>query len=281
MTDSSQQKTNITSLFDELAAGYDSPALRFFPFCADRLVSYVQPAPGQKVLDVATGTGAVAVAMAQAVGSEGRVHAIDLSEGMMARAEANVGKMALGNVDFHVMDAERLDFKKEYFHAVVCSFGLFFLPDMEAALRDWVRVTRPGGRVLFTSFGEQAFQPLMTRFADQVVEFGGRLPSAEHGMRFATERVKSPAHCVTLLQDAGLESVVVDTLQLGYHLASADDWWEVVWNSGFRALLNSIPAERREAFRAAHLQAVTELATDQGVWLDVEVRVAMGCKPPA
>jgi ubiquinone/menaquinone biosynthesis C-methylase UbiE len=279
MNDASQQKAGITSLFDELAAGYDAPALRFFPFCADRLVAYVQPAPGQKVLDVATGTGAVAVAMAQAVGPEGRVHAIDLSEAMMTRAEANVRKMALGNVDFHVMDAERLDFKNDYFHAAVCSFGLFFLPDMNAALRDWVRVTRPAGRVLFTSFGSQAFQPLMDRFAEQVVAFGGQLPSAQQGVRFATERLKSPEHCATLLREAGLEAVEVDKLQLGYHLASADDWWEVVWNSGFRALLNSIPPERREAFKAAHLQAVAELATEQGIWLDVEVRVARGRKP--
>ena len=270
----------IITLFDGLAAGYDAPALRFFPFCADRLVHYVRPAPGQKILDVATGTGAVAVAMAQAVGPQGRVHAIDLSAAMLEKAAANVRKMALANVDFQHMDAGQLEFRKDYFHATVCSFGLFLLPNMGAALRDWVRVTRPGGRVVFSSFGAGAFQPLLDRLVEAVLAVGGSLPALPDGAHFVHERIRDAAHCEVLLREAGLDRVAVETLQLGYHLARPEGWWEVVSNSGLRVLLDSLPEDRREAFREAHLAALAHLVTENGLWLDVEVLVAVGRKPP-
>ena len=269
---------SLIALFDRLAAGYDGPALRFYPFCADRLVRYVQPAPGQKILDVATGTGAVAVAMAQAVGPEGRVHAIDLSEGMLAKAGANVRKMALANVDFQHMDAGRLDFRKDYFHATVCSFGLCYLPDMAAALRDWARVTRPGGRVVFSAFGAGVFQPMLDRLIEQVLGEGGTLPAWPDGVRLAQERIRDAAYCEALLREAGLDEIEVDCLQLGYHLAKPEDWWEIVTNSDLRSLVDSLPEARREAVRQAHLAALADLVTDKGLWLDVEVLVAVGHK---
>lgn len=278
MKDSGQHKHFITSLFDQVASGYDSPALRFFPFCADRMVNLVRPKPGSKVLDVATGTGVVAVAMGQAVGSEGRVHAIDLAEEMLTKAQINVQKMALDNVDFHQMDAECLDFKGNYFHATVCSYGLFFIPDMQAALRDWVRVTRPGGKVVFSGFGTNAFNGLIDCYAQQIVEFGGTLPELDGGIRFAIVRLGGEAGCRELMSGAGLVDQEVHSLQLGYHLSSAHDWWEVVWNSGFRTLLNTLPAGRLEDFKQAHLAAIDAMAGNDGIWMDVETLVAVGSK---
>ncbi|MEK7696722.1 MAG: class I SAM-dependent methyltransferase, partial [Pseudomonadota bacterium] len=70
----------IARVFDLVAGDYDSPALRFFPFCADRLIARLRPTPGEKILDIATGTGAVALSLAQAVGPAGRVTGIDLAE---------------------------------------------------------------------------------------------------------------------------------------------------------------------------------------------------------
>ncbi|MCR4347941.1 MAG: hypothetical protein NUV55_12180 [Sulfuricaulis sp.] len=57
-------RERVTSVFNLVAAGYDRPELRFFPFCADRLIARLSPLPGTKLLDVATGTGVVALAAA-------------------------------------------------------------------------------------------------------------------------------------------------------------------------------------------------------------------------
>lgn len=261
------------AVFDQVASGYDGPALRFYPFCADRLAHHLKPAPGDKVLDVATGTGAVAVAMAQEVRPGGRVMAIDLSTGMLDKAELNIRKMALSNVDLFEMDASSLDFRSDYFHVTACSFSLFFLPYMAAALRDWVRVTRPGGKVAFTAFGKAALQPMLDMLREQLAAHGVPQP------QIAMERLMDPEHCRSLMAEAGLERIEVFTEQLGYHLAKPEDWWELLWNSDTRGLLEQIPADSLAQFQRAHLDAVAKLMSEQGLWLNVETIFAIGHKP--
>lgn len=273
--DANQHKLNVQKTFDEVCGKYDSPATRFFPFCADQLVGFVKPVPGSRVLDVATGTGMVAVAMAQAIGPTGRVTGIDMSTGMLDKAQVNIRKMALTNIDLHEMDAEKLDFKSSYFHSVVCSYGLFFIPDMQAALQDWVRVVRPGGKVAFTCFEATAFQPMLNHFVDQLKQFGVELPEGP----FGSQRIESTDHCHSLLADAGLENTVVANKQLGYHLRDQQEWWDIVNNTAMRALYLQVPAASRQAFQDSHLAFISGLMTEKGLWMDVETRFAMGSRP--
>ncbi len=267
---------DVQQIFDMLAPVYDCPATRFFPFTADRLASYVRPRPGTRVLDVATGTGAVAIPFAQAVRSGGgRVTAIDLSTGMLDRAEANIRKMALDNVDLHEMDAEHLDFRADYFHYLVCSYGLFFLPDMSAALREWVRVLRPGGKLAFTCFEKTAFQPMLDDFVDRLQAFGVQLPEGPFGSR----RITSLNHCRELLSEAGLVDIDAECNQMGYHLADENEWWDVVSNTAMRALFDQVPDKRKAEFRRQHLAFVATQKNDNGLWMDVQTRFASGIKP--
>jgi ubiquinone/menaquinone biosynthesis C-methylase UbiE len=268
-------KQQVQQIFDSIAPAYDCPATRFFPFCADRLVNYVKPKPGSKVLDVATGTGAVAVPFAQAIGAGGRVTAVDFSAEMLDRAAANIRKMALDNVDLHEMDAERLDFRSNYFHSVVCSYGLFFLPDMSRALREWVRVLRAGGKLAFTSFEETAFRPMLDDFIERLQAYGVELPDGPFGSR----RISSLEHCRALLHEAGLVEVAAECVQIGYHLSDENDWWEVVTSTAMRALFDQLADERKEAFRTEHLAWVATQKTENGLWLDVQTRFASGIKP--
>jgi ubiquinone/menaquinone biosynthesis C-methylase UbiE len=271
-SDTQQKKQKVTAIFDNVAAGYDNAALRFFPFCADQIVGLLKPTPGQKVLDVATGTGAVAVALAQALRPGGRVIGIDLSEAMLARAEHNIRKMALDNVDLFQMDAERLEFKRDYFDASVCSFGLFFVPQMDKALRELVRVTKPGGTVLFTSFAASAFQPMRQKMFADLAEFGVN-PADLH---LSSEKLTSPQDCLSLMEQAGLLDTRVQEKQLGYHLQSAEDWWTIIWNSGSRRLINQLNDDQRAQFRIKHAAEIQKLATDKGIWMDVQVLFSSG-----
>jgi ubiquinone/menaquinone biosynthesis C-methylase UbiE len=270
-----QLRNAVRQTFDGLASSYDNPSTRFFPYSADRLLTFVRPRPGSKVLDVATGTAAVAVPFAQAVGPQGRVQAIDLSSGMLGTAEANIRKMALENIDLHEMDAQKLDFKSGYFHYVVCAYGLFFMPDMQAALNDWVRVLRPGGVLAFTSFEACAFQPMLDHFIESLQAFDVRLPEEPFGAR----RIRSVEHCRELLGKAGLESLRTEVIQVGYHLPDENAWWEVVLSTAMRAFYEQVPADKRDAFRDRHLGFVAEQKTGDGLWMDVQTRFAAGCKP--
>ena len=270
--DEKEIKKSVSDNFNVIADCYNHTALRFFPFCADRLVEIVKPKTDYKILDVATGTGVVAIAMAQAVKASGRVMAIDLSENMLAQAGQSVQKMGLSNVDFFKMDAEVLDFESNYFDAVTCSFGLFFMPDMSAALREWQRVTKPGSTVLFTSFGEKSFQPMVEYFVQDMIEFGTDIDPSS----FAAQRLRDPDVCVELMREANFNDPQINQMQVGYHLRDADEWWQVMWNSGFRHYLSAIPADKLEQFRQHHLKRVSELLTENGIWMDVSVWVTTG-----
>ncbi len=270
-------RAQVAAAFNRVAAGYDNPAMRFFPFCADRLIVRLNPARGAKILDVAAGTGVVSMAAAQAVGNEGRVMAIDLAEGMLDRLQEKIDKFGIPNIDLHMMDAAALEFRREYFDHVVCSFGIFFLPDMSVGLREWARVTKPGGRILFTVFGKQAFQPMMELFIRRIENYGVDAPDKD--APFAAMRLADPERCRDLLSGAGLEDIEVHAEQLGYHLKDEAQWWEVIWNSGMREWVERIPPARQELFRAEHLADVRPLMSEQGLWLNVETLFAAGTKP--
>lgn len=271
-----QQQT--AEIFNRVAGGYDDAALRFSPFAADRLIMRLNPAPGAKVLDVATGTGVVALAAVQAVGEKGRVIAVDLAETMLDRLQEKIDKFGMHNIDLHVMDAAAPEFRRDYFDYVVCSFGIFFLPDMAAGLREWVRVTKPGGRIMFTAFGKQAFQPMMDIFIRRAGHHGIRAPDPDKPI--AGMRLADPARCRELLGAAGLVDIDVATEQLGYHLKDETQWWDLLWNSGTRGWIEKIPPAELESFRAAHLEEARPLLGERGLWLNVETHFAGGTKPP-
>jgi ubiquinone/menaquinone biosynthesis C-methylase UbiE len=264
-SDRDEQRRRMAALFDSVAAGYDAAPLRLFPFVADRLVAGLKPVPGEKLLDVAAGTGAVALAAAQALAPGGRVTAIDISEGMLARLDAKVRKFGVANLDAHVMDGRQLEFKRDYFHQVVCSFGLTFMADPATALKEWARVTRPGGRVVVTVPAAGAFEPIGSQLAARV---------AGEGLKVMTE-----AECQRLSAEAGLIDVATRTETLGYHLKNAGEWWELAWHSGLFLSLHELAPAAQDAIRIAHVAEAEHHQTGEGLWLDVRyVRVSGGKK---
>jgi arsenite methyltransferase len=266
--------SDIISVFNLVASGYDSPGLRFFPFAADQLVFKAKIRSEQRVLDVATGTGHVATAAAQAIkAAGGRLTAIDLSTNMLDKAEKNVQKMALGNVDFHEMDAQDLEFRGKYFDAVLCGFGLFFLPDILQGLKSWKRVLKPGGKLAMSTFSATSFEPLIGQFFTDLQAITGETPEVP------AQHLSNIPACQTILQSAGFESIDAHQANLGFHLASAEVWWEIVWYSGLRMSLLPLSEAEIEKLKTAHLANIQKLATEEGIYLPVDVIFSLAKKP--
>lgn len=116
-------------------------------------------APGEHVLDVACGTGQIALPASAAVGAQGSVLGVDLSERMVdaarKRARGPMREPALHAPAFARMDAAQLALPDARFDVVLCSLGLMYLPDPAQALREMRRVLRPGGRLVVSVWGER------------------------------------------------------------------------------------------------------------------------------
>jgi len=270
-------KTRVSKTFDLVADGYDNPAMRFFPLAGNQLAERLNLRPGEQVLDIACGTGAFSVAAGQRVRPGGRVQGVDLSAGMLKRAQANAATMALDNIDFHYMDADALDFGPDYLDAIGCSFGLFFLGDMNTALRNWLRLLKPGGRLMFTSFAPSAMQPMTDMFFDDIQQFGIEVPPP--GSRGSIGRLPTMEFCQSLLTDAGYTNVACRSQQLGYYLGKASDWWDVLWNAGLRSFLEQLNPDQLATLRTNHLQRIETLKVEGGIWMDVDTWFTGGVKP--
>ncbi len=119
--------------------------------------------PGQKALDLASGTGDLAARIAERVGSKGQVVASDINGAMLSNGRARLtDKGIVGNVDYALANAERLPFADNYFDCVTISFGLRNVTDKDAALRSIYRVLKPGGRLLVLEFSRPVAPGLKT-----------------------------------------------------------------------------------------------------------------------
>jgi SAM-dependent methyltransferase len=111
---------------------------------------------GERVVDVACGTGLVSLAAARTVGAAGRVIGVDISGAMVDAAQRRADALGMGHAAFARMDAEALDLADADFDVALCGLGLMYLPDPERAVCELRRVVRPGGRVGLAVWGERS-----------------------------------------------------------------------------------------------------------------------------
>ncbi|MHB1084617.1 MAG: class I SAM-dependent methyltransferase [Thiobacillus sp.] len=258
--------------FDAASVGYDRPALRFFKHAADHLSDRMALKGGERILDVACGTGAVSLACAARLDT-GRVTGVDISEGMLEQARAKAHARQLGNLAFKCTDLDSMDFGADAFDGACSGFGVFFMPDMEAAFIKIARHVRPGGAIGISSFSGAVMEPLSTAFIERIQGYGVEIPP------LSWKRLDAVAKHQALYTAAGINQVETQSVQVGYDLTGFDQWWDILWFSGFRGMLNQLSPGEREQFRQEHRTEIERVATDRSIWLNVDVLISVGHKP--
>lgn len=142
--------------WDRAALDYESHWQSQLESAQTKLLQCASLEPGDRVLDVACGTGLIAFGAAQTVGPTGRVLGTDLSGRMVEAAQHRAEERRVVNARFARMDAESLDLPDASYDAALCSLGLMYMPDPEKAVREMARVLRPGGRLVVAVWGERS-----------------------------------------------------------------------------------------------------------------------------
>ncbi len=266
-----QMKTMLKETFDAVSGGYDSRSLRFFPASAGHMAALLDLKGDERVLDVACGTGHASLALAARL-QKGHITAVDLSPGMLGQARKKAAALNIRNIGFVERDMQELGFPAGTFDIAVCAFGIFFVLDMETQLAHIASMVRPGGRVMISSFQEGYFQPLRDRLFARIAEYGVQ------DQPQAWKRIANEAGCRQLFETAKLTNIRVEQKNVGYYLSNAEEWWDIVWNAGFRRLVARLSAEDQERFKREHLEEIDALGTDKGIWLDAGVLYTAGTK---
>lgn len=149
----------------EMYENYFVPAM-FLPW-ATILLRHAAPQPGERVLDVACGTGIVARQAAPLVGADGLVVALDMNAAMLAVARA-LPVPSGATITWHEGNAMALPFPDGAFDVVLCQHGLQFVPDRAAAVREMRRVLAPGGRALVIVLQALARHPVFEALMESV-----------------------------------------------------------------------------------------------------------------
>ncbi len=231
---------------------------------SDRMVELAAIGPGARVLDVASGLGEPAVAAARRAGPSGHVLATDLSEDMLGYGRKRAEKLGLDNIEFRRMDAQELEVPEAAFDAVLCRWGVMFLPDLDAALAGFRRCLKPGGRLVAAVWGPAERAP--------GVGLGARVVHAHLGLAPPDEGAGTPFACSDTaaferrVAAAGFEDVRGEWFTVPFTFESAEQ------STRFRRerskpLIDRIagfPLARREAAWAALTEATRAFETPEG-----------------
>lgn len=190
------------------------------------LVDQLDPGPGQTILELTAGPGDTGFLAAERVGPEGRLISSDLAPAMVDIARRGAAEHGIDNVEFRVIDAQRIDLPDDSVDGVLSRFGLMFVPEPVRAFGEIRRVLRPGGRLAYAVWGTPERNMWIGLMMCALIQNGFAPP----GDAFAPGGVVSLAGAERnreLLAGAGFSDVRVTEVAGAMPFADLEDYWAV------------------------------------------------------
>ena len=235
-----------TKVWDQMSAVYLREVDRRFTPVVEQVVSRAALRPGQQVLDLGTGTGAVALVASPVVDPGGAVVGVDISSEMLSLARQRALEVGATNVVFREGRAEELPASDSAFDAVLAGLSIMYVIDRAAAARECARVLRPGGRLVAAVWSGPE-QCDIVRFQQTAGQFAPSPPVPGVG----PGALADPTPFLHQLAEAGIVAHV-ETETLGFDFPDFASAWEVLAGVTTAQLI----PEQREKARAAALAAM-------------------------
>jgi SAM-dependent methyltransferase len=228
------------------------------------LIGKLGPQPGETVLELGAGTGETGFATAALLGEDGRLLSTDFSPEMVEVAHRRGNELGLRNVDYRVIDAERIELDSGSVDGVLCQSTYMLVADPAAALAETRRVLRPGGRLALSVWGAPERNPWASIGGLILIERGHMPPpepEAPGVFSMASEERTS-----ALLDGAGFRSVRIEEVAVRFAFRGLDDYeqWVIDVAGPFAMVLRGLPEDEREVLRARLREAFVQFATDGG-----------------
>ncbi|HTI46196.1 MAG TPA: class I SAM-dependent methyltransferase [Casimicrobiaceae bacterium] len=256
MSTLSDASARSTATYNAAADHYDDAANAFWSRFGRATVDRLALRPGSHVLDVCCGSGASALEAAAVVGAQGRVVGADLADNLLGLARAKAQARGLRNIEFRHGDLLDLPVADGAFDAVVCVFGIFFVPDMPLAVRSLWRAVKPGGVLAVTTWGPRWMEPGTTAFWNAVREVR---PDLYKGFN-PWDRICHPDAVVALLHEGGADGPEAVAEAAMHPIPSPEAWWSVVMGSGYRGTFEQLDAREQARVRDANLRYIRDSA---------------------
>ncbi len=250
--------------WDEMAPGWEDRRewiLGITGAINEWLADRVDPQPGQTILDVAAGTGDLGFIAAERVGESGKALCTDFATQMVEAARRTGEGRGLSNVEYRVLDAEKMDLDDDSVDGVLCRWGYMLMADPAAALHETRRVLRNGGTLAFAVWQAPERNPWAALPGMTLVQ-RGHMPAPEPGAPgiFAMGEAERVAALVT---GAGFGVPQLEELTFDWRY-SADDLWDTLTRLAgpLTRVINDLPEEERQDTRAAIEESLAQYRQD-------------------
>lgn len=231
------------------------------------LIWALGPRPGETVLELGAGTGETGFAAAAILGEDGRLISTDFSPEMVEVARRRGTELGLGNVDYRVIDAERIELDSGSVDGVLCQSTYMLVADPAAALAETRRVLRREGRLALSVWGPPDRNPWASAGGMVLVE-RGHMPPPQPGAP-GVFSMGSEERTRALLDGAGFSSVRTEDVPVRFTFSDLDDYeqWIVDVGGPFAMAVRALPEDEREVLRARLSEAFVPFAADGGYGL--------------
>lgn len=252
---------------------------QMFAPVTDALIEGGRIAGRHTVLDIASGAGEPALTVAALVGSEGRVCGVDPAPEMVAAARRGADHLGFKNVQFDVAFADHLPFPDNTFDAVISRFGVMFFPSPRDAVREMLRVLKPGRKLALAAWHYVERNPFfyaVKQIIDQYVDSPPPAPDAPDAFRFAGPGKLRDVQC-----EAGAMEPSERLLQFAIQAPiSAEDYWTLrcEMSDSLREKVATLSKEQSAEVKRQSIEAVRKYSTDRGISFPAEVLIVCGTK---
>lgn len=263
--------------WEEYAEAYDRAITPISSRAAEEALRLAGVGPGVRLLDIASGGGALSLPAAR-LGAD--VTAVDYSRTMVALLERKARELGLANLRVREMDGTALEFEDGAFDVTCSVLGIMLFPERARGLAEMARVTRPGGEGVLVAFGPLQRVEVLAVFFQALAR---SLPGFAPPQNSPLASLSDPEAMKRELEQAGFREVRVQPFEFATEFDSADRLWETVARGApaIRGHLRDAPPERLRAARAELAEMLRSRGGEGPYSLGMAFNLGIGAKGPA